>query len=112
MRLRTIVLAAVACGAAGLAADARAQVTKADYARAQGLRAEWQNLTVDVPDGAAWVGQTARFTFRKTVRGGYQFLVVDAATGQQAAAFDHEKLAAALAKLTGQPATATQLPFS
>jgi dipeptidyl aminopeptidase/acylaminoacyl peptidase len=112
MTMRTIVLAAVVCGAVGIEGEARAQVSRADYERAQGLRAEWQFLTADVPDGAAWIGQTSRFAYRKTVRGGHQFVVFDAETGQKTPAFDHEKLAASLARLTARPVAAARLPFA
>src|SRR4030095_13653829 len=84
---------------------ANAQVTQADYERAANLRNKLQNLTVNVPERANWIGQTTRFWYRKSVKGGNEFVVVDAETLAKRPAFDHEKLAASLsatAHLTGR----------
>lgn len=89
-----------------------AQVTTADYDRALGLRERWQYLTENVPEPATWVGNTSRFYYRKSVRGGHQFAMVDAETRQGRPAFDHEKLAASLSKAAGGAYTAIRLPFT
>ncbi len=94
------------------AASAGAQGTAADYDRALGLRERWQYLTENLPDPAVWIENTSRFHYRKTVRGGFQFVVVDAETRQKRPAFDHERLAAGLSKLLGEPVTALRLPFA
>jgi dipeptidyl aminopeptidase/acylaminoacyl peptidase len=86
--------------------------TKADYERALGLRDRYQNLAIGVADGAAWVGKTGRFVYRKSVAGGHEFVMVDAETQQKRPAFDHARLAAALAKETGDKHTAQQLGFN
>ena len=80
----------------GLAGTARAQVTAADYDRAMGLRDRWMYLTDGVAEPATWVDGTTRFYYRKTVKGGFQFVMVDAQSLQRQPAFDHDKLAAAL----------------
>jgi dipeptidyl aminopeptidase/acylaminoacyl peptidase len=98
--------------AATLAAQAAAQVTQADYERAQGLRERYQYLTVNVPEAAAWVANTHRFYYRKSVAGGFSFVMMDARSGRKTPAFDHERLAAALTKETGRPHEALRLPFS
>ena len=67
------------------AMDAGAQVTPADYDRAMGLRDRWIYLTENVADPATWVDGTARFYYRKTVKGGFQFVMVDARTLQRQA---------------------------
>jgi dipeptidyl aminopeptidase/acylaminoacyl peptidase len=95
-----------------LSTSASAQVTRADYERAQGLRERYNELAIDVPDTATWVGGTNRFYYRKTVKGGSQFVMVDATTLQKRPAFDHTRLAATLSKNTGKTYTATTLPFN
>jgi len=88
-----------------------AQVTKADYDRALGLREKFQGLAVDVPDRPSFIGTTSRFWYRKTVPGGSAFVLMDAATLEKKPAFDHARLAAALAKATGEAVEPTKLPF-
>ncbi len=85
-----------------------AQGTAADYARSRELRDKLQNRTVDVAGSPTWIGSTNRFWYRKTVKGGAEFVVVDAATQEKRPAFDHAKVAAAL----GGKATALNLPFN
>ena len=88
-----------------------AQGTIDDYRRAAGVNQRIANLTVDVAQNPTWIGP-ARFWYRKSVNGGNQFVVVDAASGQKTPAFDHTKLAAALAAVTGGSYTAITLPFN
>jgi len=78
------------------ASAAWGQVTPADYARSEGLREAWMYLTKNVSDPAHWIGNTSEFVYRKTVPGGFAFVVMDARTGQKRPAFDHERLAAGL----------------
>ena len=95
------------------AAPAMAQGTVADYQRAIGLRDKYLALAPNVPEPATWIEKTERFWYRKSVKGGNEFVVVDATTQQKRPAFDHEKLAAALtAAITPEkPYTAVTLPF-
>jgi dipeptidyl aminopeptidase/acylaminoacyl peptidase len=93
------------------ATNASAQVTPADYDRAMGLRDRWMYLTENVADPATWVESSTRFYYRKTVTGGFQFVMVDAVTGQRQPAFDHDRLAAALGAATGEKHTGLRLPF-
>ena len=88
-----------------------AQGKAADYERANNLRDRLQGLAVNVPERANWVGETSRFWYRKSVKGGISFVLVDAATLEKKPAFDHEKLAAALAAASGEKFTAVTLPF-
>ncbi len=89
-----------------------AQVTVADYQRAAGLRARLQPLALNIVGRSGWVDKTSRFWYRKSVRGGFEFEVVDAATLIKKVAFDHEKLAASLSALTGDKVEAKNLPFA
>jgi dipeptidyl aminopeptidase/acylaminoacyl peptidase len=87
-----------------------AQGTKADYERANALRNKLANSTIDVPGSVTWIPGD-RFYYRKSVKGGYAFVVVDAATGKKQPAFDAEKLAATLSVADKAKYTATGLPF-
>ncbi|TDD25297.1 S9 family peptidase [Nonomuraea diastatica] len=55
-----------------------------------------------------WIDGGARFWYRA----GTRFVLVDPAAGTRAAAFDHERLATALAKESGQDVDGAALPFS
>src|SRR5437868_4684025 len=88
-----------------------AQGTLADYERAGGLREKYVALAINLPERANWIGQTSRFWYRKAVKGGNEFVLVDAETLAKRPAFDHEKLAAALSVVAGEKYTAMKLPF-
>lgn len=96
------------------ALPAGAQGTIGDYQRAMGLREKYENLTSGSPEPATWLEKSTRFWYRRSVRGGNEFVLVDAATGAKQPAFDHEKLAAALngAIKPEKSYTAVTLPFS
>lgn len=88
-----------------------AQVTKADYERAMSLREKWQVLALNMPDQPSWIEKTNRFWYRKTIDGGFEFDIVDAATLAKTPAFDHEKLAAGLAQASNEKVDPKKLPF-
>ncbi|HMX29060.1 MAG TPA: DPP IV N-terminal domain-containing protein, partial [Blastocatellia bacterium] len=94
-----------------LPAGTYAQGTQADYERANGLRDKYVGLADNLPERANWIGQTSRFWYRKTVKGGNEFVLVDAATQAKKPAFDHERLAAALSAATNEKHSALKLPF-
>src|SRR5262245_59390612 len=71
------------------------QGTIADYRRAATVNQQLTGLTVDVAQQPTWLG-SSRFWYRKSVKGGNQFVMVDAATVVKSAPFDHAQLAAAL----------------
>ncbi|MBV9879948.1 MAG: prolyl oligopeptidase family serine peptidase [Gemmatirosa sp.] len=91
---------------------AGAQGTLADYRRAAAVNERLAGLTVDVAQTPTWIGPT-RFWYRKSVRGGNQFVLVDAPTAQKRAPFDHARLAESLTSAASPrtPYTATTLPF-
>ena len=89
----------------------QAQGTLGDYQRAAGLRAKYQAAALNIPETPHWLDGD-RFWYRKSVPGGHAFVMVPAGTGTKTAAFDHEKLAAALSKAAGENYTAATLPFS
>ncbi len=112
MRTATFVLAAVS--ASIWAAPAAAQGTIADYERAMGLREKYQNLTINAPEPATWLEKSTKFWYRKSVKGGSEFVLVDASTQAKTPAFDHQRIADALTSLvkTEKPYSAVTLPFN
>src|ERR1035438_1046629 len=80
--------------AALVAGVALAQGTLADYQRAQGLQAKARGLVTGTPAAATWIGDSGQFWYSRTVKGGSEFLMVDAASATKKPAFDHDKLAA------------------
>ncbi len=95
-----------------LATITYAQGTAADYERANRLRFRFHGLAVNIPEQANWIGKTNRFWYRKSVKGGSEFVLVDAETAAKKPAFDHEKLAASLSTAAGGKYTALTLPFT
>jgi dipeptidyl aminopeptidase/acylaminoacyl peptidase len=89
-----------------------AQGRLADYERANGLRDKFQSLALDVPGRVVWIEKTHRFWYRKTVKDGFEFEIVDAETLAKKPAFDHEKLASALNTASGEKFKAAKLPFA
>jgi len=96
---------------AAFPALAAAQGTVADYERANSLRAKFQNLTAGVAERPNWIGKTPRFWYRKSVKGGNEFVLVDAAKATKKPAFNHARLAAALSEAAKEKYTAVTLPF-
>ena len=80
------------------------------YTRSLGLREQWSGLTRDVAWPATWRSD-GRFHCCKTVEGGFRFVLYDPVTATRSDAFDHERLAAALATITSVPQQALRLPF-
>src|SRR5215831_10652626 len=94
------------------ATSAIAQGTQADYRRAMVLPAMYPRLPINVMERANWIDKTRQFWYRKTVKGGSEFVLVDAETLSRRPAFDHERLAPSLSSAAGEKYTATSLPFT
>ncbi len=88
-----------------------AQGQPEDYERAASLRDRLQPLAINVVESSGWIGKTHRFWYKKSVEGGSSFFMVDADTKVKKPAFDHNKLAAGLAKVLGEEVKAADLPF-
>jgi dienelactone hydrolase len=88
-----------------------AQGTLADYQRGHDLQAKVRDLVVNIPGPAHWIGDSHRFWYAHSVKGGAEYMLVDAEAGTKKVAFDHEKLSGAASKATGQHYTAQTLPF-
>ena len=104
-------LALVLCTLAA-ASQAAAQGTLADYQRAEALNERFEDLGIDIIGPVTWIGNTNGFWYRKSVRGGTEFVTVDAQTAAKAPSFDHARLAAGLGAATGESYTARTLPFN
>jgi len=100
------------CALLSITAVTRAQGTEADYTRALLLRNKFQALAINIPERANWIDQTSRFWYRKSVKGGNEFVLVDAETLARKPAFDHERLAGSLSAANKEKLTALTLPFS
>ena len=96
----------------GIAAPAFAQGTQADYERALGLRKRYEALVGNAAEPPRWIGRTHRLYYRRAVKGGHDFILVDADTKAKGPAFDHAKIAASLSALLSKPSTALELPFN
>jgi dipeptidyl aminopeptidase/acylaminoacyl peptidase len=113
MREREMHIKMVAALAAALLTHAAiAQPSVADYEHAIGLRSAWSSLTENIAEPAQWIEGSHRFVYRKTVPGGFQFVIMDADTRQKQPAFDQDKLAAALNTATGKHYSGSHLPFT
>ena len=109
-------LACIALLSSGVVSLASAQGTAADYARSEGLRARTEGLVVDAAEAPSWIGPgSSRFVYRKSVKGGFTFVMVDATTLEKGPAFDHDRLATAITtamrRQSGPPITGTTLPL-
>src|ERR1700744_1337601 len=95
-----------------VAARAQQGLTESDYARAESMLTYNTEPLVDhgqvrpnwLPDG--------RFWFRDLTAQGSEFILVDPAKKTRSAAFDHQKLAAALSTASGSSVDASHLPFT
>jgi dipeptidyl aminopeptidase/acylaminoacyl peptidase len=91
---------------------ALAQITPADYELARTVREKFQPLAINLPGPVSWIEKTGRFWYRKSVKGGHEFVLVDAAAQTRKPAFDHARLAASLSAATGAAVTPLALPFT
>src|SRR5262245_55583870 len=88
-----------------------AQGTLADYQRAMALRDRYEPLAYGVTDQVRWVYDTHKVVYRKTVRGGTEFVLAGAETKTQPA-FDQAKLAAGLSTALKRKVLPLDLPFN
>jgi dipeptidyl aminopeptidase/acylaminoacyl peptidase len=90
---------------------AQNQDVKAAYDRAESLGRRTQNLVYNTVQAPTFIQGTAKLWYRKPVKGGSEFVLVDAAAKTKAPAFDHARLAAAINTAAGGSYTALTLPF-
>jgi dipeptidyl aminopeptidase/acylaminoacyl peptidase len=111
LRVSRAVVATVLLAPILFPSGAAAQGTMADYQRAIALRERYQGLALGVPEAPTWIGRSPRFWFRRSVKGGNEFVLVNPDTTTMAPPFDHARLATALSTGTNKYTAAT-LPFT
>jgi len=89
-----------------------AQGTLADYQRGVDFEKNARGLVVNTPSAINWIGDSHRFWYARAVKGGSEFLVVDAGSAQKKPAFDHDRLAAAISSVTGRKWSGLNLPLT
>jgi len=90
---------------------AHGQPAKADFERALSIQKQYESLVVNLPEPPMWQESSDLFVYRKSIEGGHQFMLVDAAAQTKQPAFDHDKLAAALSAASSKDYKAATLPF-
>jgi len=96
-----------------------AQLARGDYERALDLQDHYRGLVDHLPEAPAWIKDADLFVYRESIRaaageksGGFRFLVVDAKKQSTHPAFDAQRLAESMTKVSGAPVKADHLPFS
>jgi len=117
MTRRTLVLTATVAAALGLLsyraiAQAPSDDIRAAYERAESLGRRTQNLVVNVASAPTFVENGSKLWYRRSVKGGSEFVLVDVAAATKAPAFDHARLAASLSQAANASYTAVTLPFA
>ncbi|HEX6463162.1 MAG TPA: DPP IV N-terminal domain-containing protein, partial [Vicinamibacterales bacterium] len=99
-------------GALAIASSSAAQGTQGDYDRALGLRKQYESLVSNAAETPRWIGRTHRLYYRRTIKGGHDFILVDGDTKSKGPAFDHAAIAASLSTITGKKYGPLTLPFN
>lgn len=94
------------------AAPAPADDLLAAYKRADELPALVRGKTLNVTLTPNWVGSKAVWYRAERKGGTHEFMLVDLASGKKGPAFDHARLAEALAKAASENVEPTKLPFT
>ncbi len=112
IRLITVLALVAASGAAAPRfLTAQSADVSADYARALGFRSRIEGKVYGVTDAPTWL-KDGRFWYRRSVKGGAEFVVVDRTTGAKQPLFDHARIAASLSSAQHASYTAATLPFT
>ncbi len=91
---------------------ASGQGTQSDYDRALKLREVTANKVFKNRVTPHWLDDNVRFWYRNDLaEGKREFILVDAEAGTRQPAFDHNRMAAALAEATGSEIQADELPI-
>jgi hypothetical protein len=73
-----------------LPSSPRAQGASADYDRAFALRERYEGAALNIAGAATWIGDSHAFWYRRSVKGGFEFIKADADTREKGPLFDHE----------------------
>lgn len=84
-----------------------------NYRKAQSLRSLYSNKALNLNLQANWYDSGKRLWYRRdTAPERTEFVSVNCDSGERKPLFDHKRFAEALAKVTGRPAEANQLPIT
>jgi dipeptidyl aminopeptidase/acylaminoacyl peptidase len=111
-RLLLALVTAVALIPAWLPAQSQAPDVKALYDRSESLNRRAMGLVHNVAESPTPIKGTSRLWYRKSVKGGNEFVLVDPAAKTKAPAFDHARLSASLSTAASGKYTAVSLPFT
>jgi len=110
-RLKIVIQSAVLVGLFFTAQSVFARGTRSDYERALNLRKTTANKVFRQRVKPNWLTGNTQFWYRNDLAdGAREFILVNAETGTRRRAFDHKRLAGALAKATGKDIQAERLP--
>jgi dipeptidyl aminopeptidase/acylaminoacyl peptidase len=113
-----VLVVALAAGVFGAGLFVKAQnvsqadAVKADYDRANTVASRTGAKIYNLADAPNWIAGTQKFWYRKSVKGGNEFVMVDPAAATKEPPFDHARLAAGINAVTKGTATAVTLPFN
>ena len=82
----------------------------AAYQRSLALPEQWRHLTRGIAGPVTWM-DAQRYRYRRTVEGGFEFVIRGVEGGSARPAFDHAALAGALGASLGQRYDPLRLPF-
>ncbi|WP_435006473.1 prolyl oligopeptidase family serine peptidase [Tundrisphaera lichenicola] len=92
--------------------SSEAQITSADYDRANRLASRMQGRVFRDHIDPHWFGEDSRFWYRLELAGGaIEFIEVDARSGTRKPAFAHDRIADAITKVAGHPIDSNHLPI-
>jgi dipeptidyl aminopeptidase/acylaminoacyl peptidase len=109
---RFVAIAALLVSSAAAFLPAQSADVKADYDRANSLGSRVRNKIFDRADPPTWIEGSSKFWYRKTVKGGNAFVLVDPEAKTKAPAFDHARLASSMSTAANGKYTAVTLPFT
>ena len=102
----------VALGSSGLSSRAFSQGTKVDYERARTLAQRSRGLVFRTRVKPHWIAGKPQFWYRvRSGRDAHRFVFVDAEKATRREAFDHRRLATALAAVASREVSHERLPF-
>lgn len=87
-------------------------VTKEDYKRAESfLSGNTSSLVYNTVSAETWL-DSGRLTYRRSVEGGFEFIIADPFNKEKREAFNHNRLAQSLSEILDEEVDPTNLPFN
>jgi dipeptidyl aminopeptidase/acylaminoacyl peptidase len=110
--LTWIGVAAALAAASGMGPSAQEQDVRTRYERAASLNTRTDGLIYHRAEAPRFLPDSSQFYYRKSVKGGNEFVFVDPAAQTKTPAFDHARLAQAINAVGTTTYTAVTLPFT